>query len=328
LLWLLALLVAYLAVIGPLDQYWLKKINRQMLTWVTFPLYVAAFSGLIYLIGFHLRAGELEWNELNVVDILPDLQPDLPSAVLRGETYVSIYSPVNAHYQLGSVQPFATLRGDYGGNYGGGSENSGASIVQTGNWFDAEAFVPVWTSQLYVSDWMQRAQPVPLALSVSRQGDGWSATVENTADRSLPQARLVLGQRLYNLGALPPHQSKTFTLNTADGTPLAGFVNQYSQAFRNAVQTRRQNFGNNAVAIGNVPEGAMAASFLAKMNVSDQGWQNFEVFRSLDLSRFVGADHAILLAWDPGHSPAAPLNRFTAKRTHRDTLLRLVVPVK
>ena len=35
--WLLALLAAYLAVIGPLDQYWLKKINRQMLTWITFP---------------------------------------------------------------------------------------------------------------------------------------------------------------------------------------------------------------------------------------------------------------------------------------------------
>ncbi len=57
--WLLALLAAYLVVIGPLDQYWLKKINRQMLTWVTFPCYVAIFSGLIYYIGFHLRAGEV-----------------------------------------------------------------------------------------------------------------------------------------------------------------------------------------------------------------------------------------------------------------------------
>ena len=43
--WLLALLAAYLVVIGPLDQYWLKKINRQMLTWVTFPCYVLIFSG-------------------------------------------------------------------------------------------------------------------------------------------------------------------------------------------------------------------------------------------------------------------------------------------
>ena len=35
--WLLLLLLAYLVVIGPLDQYWLKKINKQMLTWITFP---------------------------------------------------------------------------------------------------------------------------------------------------------------------------------------------------------------------------------------------------------------------------------------------------
>src|SRR5207247_8841838 len=35
--WLLLLLVVYLLVIGPLDQYWLKRINKQMLTWVTFP---------------------------------------------------------------------------------------------------------------------------------------------------------------------------------------------------------------------------------------------------------------------------------------------------
>ena len=323
--WLLLLLAAYLAVIGPLDQWWLKKVNRQMLTWITFPLYVVAFSGLIYLIGFHLRAGELEWNELSVVDVLPDLLPGVPSAVLRGETYVSIYSPVNARYPLGSGQPFATLRGEYGRGYGGGSENSGAAIVQTGNGFEAEAFVPVWTSQLYVSDWLQRAQPVPLTMSVSRQGDGYSATIENTTDQPLPQARLVLGQRLYDLGALPAHQSKTFTLNSGGGMLLANFLNQNAGSFRTAVNARRTTFGNNAVAIGNVADGAMAASFLAKMSAAEGAWINF---RSLDLSRFDAADHAILLAWDPDHSLAAPLNRFTSLRNHRSTLLRLIAPVK
>ncbi len=327
--WLLTLLVAYLAVIGPLDQYWLKKINRQMLTWVTFPLYVAGFSGLIYLIGYHLRAGELEWNEMNVVDVAPDLQPDQPDAVLRGETYISIYSPVNAHYPLGSVQPFATLRGQYGGNYGNGSEAGGASIVQTGNWFDAEAYVPVWSSQRYVSEWMQRAQPAPLTLSVSRRGAGWSATLENNTDRNLPDARLVLGQRLYRLGALPPHQGKTLNLGMDSGTALTSFLNQYSEPFNQAANSLSQNFGNNAVAIGNVTEGAMAASFLGRMNPAQGGFQSsFEVFRPRDLSRFADADHAILLAWDPDDSPAAPLNRFAARRTHRDTLFRLVAPVK
>ncbi|MGA2557626.1 MAG: hypothetical protein ABSG04_15265, partial [Verrucomicrobiota bacterium] len=312
--WLLALLVAYLAVIGPLDQYWLKKINRQMLTWVTFPLYVVAFSGLIYWIGYHLRAGELEWNEMNVVDVLPDLQPNLPSAVLRGETYVSIYSPVNAHYPLGSVQPFATLRGEYGGNYGGGSESSGAAIVQTGNWFEAEAFVPVWTSQLYVSEWLQRAEPVPLSMTVTKQGEVWSATIENGTDRVLPRARLVLGGRVYDVSGLPAHQTKTFTFNSGAGVLLENFANQHMNSFATAVQSRRQNFGNNQVAISDAADGAMAASFLSKMNLNPQqgGWGSFEVFRSRDLGRFAGAGHAILLAWDPGHSPAAPLNRFAA----------------
>ena len=46
--WLLLLLVVYLVVIGPFDQYWLKRIGRPMLTWITFPCYVVLFSLLIY----------------------------------------------------------------------------------------------------------------------------------------------------------------------------------------------------------------------------------------------------------------------------------------
>ena len=174
---------------------------------------------------------------------------------------------------------------------------------------------------------MQRAKPAPLTMSVTRKGAGWSVNLENNTDRNLPDARLVLGQRLYHLSALPPHQGKTFNLGTDSGTALSGFVNQYAQPFRMAVSSLTQNFGNNNVAIGNVTEGAMAASFLGEMNTSPGGMQSFEVFSRRELSRFADADHAILLAWDPGHSPAAPLNHFTAKRTHRDTLFRLVAPV-
>src|SRR5581483_3377230 len=67
--WLLLLLIVYLLVIGPLDQYWLKRIKRPMLTWLTFPCYVVLFSLLIYFIGYKLRAGETEWNELHFVDV-------------------------------------------------------------------------------------------------------------------------------------------------------------------------------------------------------------------------------------------------------------------
>ncbi len=320
--WLLALLIAYLAVIGPLDQYWLKRINRQMLTWVTFPCYVVLFSGLIYLIGFHLRAGELEWNELSVVDVLPDHD----RAVLRGESYISIYSPVNARYPLGSDQPFATLRGEYLGNFGGAQESSRADIAQRGNSFQADAFVPVWTSQLYVTDWLQ-ASPLPLAMTVSRQGAGWQVTVDNKTAEPLSQARVVLDGRIYDLGALPAGQGKTFALARDQGMGLEEFARQFSSPFRNAVQSRHNTFGNNAVNIPDVALGAMAASFLPMVNGDQQNWNNFAVPQQLDLTRFSGSGRAILLGWDAGHSLAGPFNRFEPKRMHRDTLLRLVIDI-
>ncbi len=321
--WLLALLVAYLVVIGPLDQYWLKKINRQMLTWVTFPCYVVFFSALIYFIGFHLRAGELEWNELNVVDILPDTD----RAVLRGQTYVSIYSPNNAHYQLAGHQKFASLRGEYLGNFGGNQDASRATVDQTGHNYQADAFVPVWTSELFVSDWIEPSAP-PLELTVRPANNGWEVTVRNGLDRPLPGLRAVLDGRLYTLGDLPASQTKTFAVASGQGSPVSDMARQYGDRFRNAVQALHSSFGNNASFIDDVPQGATAASFLSYVNSGgQQTWNNFTCPANLDLSRFASERYAILLAWDTGHSPTA-LNQFTPKRSHRDTLFRLVVPLK
>src|SRR5260370_38212109 len=86
--WLLLLLIVYLVVIGPLDQFWLKKIGRPMLTWITFPTYVVLFSLLIYFIGYKLRSGESEWTDLHLVDVLARGE----QSGLRGRTYSSLHS--------------------------------------------------------------------------------------------------------------------------------------------------------------------------------------------------------------------------------------------
>ncbi len=324
--WLLALLLAYLAVIGPLDQFWLKRINRQMLTWVTFPCYVLIFSGLIYYIGFHLRAGELEWNELSLVDVLPDNE----RAVLRGQTYVSIYSPNNSHYELAGSQRYASLRGEYLGNFGGNQESSRAVVVQTGDNFEADAFVPVWTSQLFVSDWIQPSA-APLKMTARRQGTAWRVTVENCLDRALPQAHAVLGGRIYDLGSLGAAQSKSFTLEAGQGTAVGDLARQYGEAFRRAVEARHSSFGENVNRLPDPAAGAMAASFISFVNnnnIGPAGWNNFTAPSSLDLGRFADDGHGILLAWDAGHSETGALNRFQPRRLQRNTLLRLVTPIK
>ncbi len=325
--WLLLLLGGYLIVIGPLDHYWLKKINKQMLTWITFPCYVVIFSGLIYLIGFHLRAGDLELNELSIVDILPDNEQH---AVFRGQTYLSIYSPVNAQYKLVGKQTFSTLRGEYGGNYGAATERSRASVLQHGSGFEAEAYVPVWTSQLFVSDWLEPGSPI-LSMDAVRNGNKWTLTITNDVDRELKNAQVVFNGRIYEVGALPANKTKTIELSDSSGTPLQQFAQPYIESFRQAVQQRNQSFGGNAAPVDNVARGAIAASFAGQFN-QQNAWNNFSPTDGLDLSAMAKDGAAILFAWDDGsdgHSFTKPFNEFKVakNRMHRNTLLRLVQPL-
>lgn len=324
--WLLLLLVVYLVVIGPFDQWWLKKINRQMLTWITFPTYVVLFSLLIYFIGYKLRAGETEWNELHLVDILPRGE----RAELRGRTYVSIYSSSNATYPLVGDQPFATLRGELLNLYSGGKEGSKAQIEQRGNNFRAQIAVPVWTSLLYVNDWLQPSSP-PMSATISEQGAVLEANVENLLDRPLTDIRLVVRGKVHELGALAAREQKKFRIENEAGVPLTTFIQgnsiQNGASFENAVQARSNPLGDNRRGqLENPSLVSMVASFPSYIK-PQPGQRQFVSPMGLDLAPMVERGDAVLLAWAADHSLVKPLNQFKPVRTQRNTLLRLTMPV-
>jgi len=319
--WLLLLLVVYLVVIGPLDQWWLKRINKPMLTWITFPCYVVLFSLLIYFIGYKLRAGETEYNELHVVDVLRNEN----RAELRGRTYASIYSPSNERYPLESKQKFATLRGEFLGS-GGGQATDRTAVLQSGDSFKAEVFVPVWTSQLYVSDWWQ-ATPLPLDVKVIPRDGGWEITVQNLTDRPVPAAQLVVEDVILPIGEIAAKQTKRLTAGRDSASQLSGFVTRQGQGFQQVVMGRQRAFGQSTSGqISDLANASMAASFITQVTGGQQyGHMGFVVPPGLDLSRVVGQGNAVLLAWMPDHSPVKPMNQFKANRGFRHTLWRVPV---
>jgi hypothetical protein len=326
--WLLLLLVVYLIVIGPFDQYWLKKINRQMLTWITFPTYVVLFSLLIYFIGYKLRAGETEWNELQVIDVLPRGQ----KAALRGRTFASIYSSSNARYQLAFAPPtpdladqsYACLRGELLDLFNGDQGGSRANVEQYGNVFRADIFVPVWTSLLYVNDWFEPG-PLPLTAEATRQGGKVQVTLENLLDRPLTETRAIVQGNVYELGTLAPRQKKTVKLESVTGVPLASFVMQYGNVFQNIVQERRRALGDERSGhLDNLPLTAMVASFSGQLPHPDRQ-RSCVAPPGLDLSPMVDRGDAVVMAWDAGQSYTKPVNQFNPPRLQRNTLLRLVV---
>lgn len=325
--WLLLLLVVYLLVIGPIDQWWLKKINRQMLTWITFPCYVVLFSVLIYWIGFMLRAGESEWNELHVVDV----HQRGGKAELRGRTYASIYSPSNAKYKLAGLQPVAALRGEFVGSRIGGQDTSRSSIVQKGNSYDAEVYVPVWTSQLFVNDWWEPAA-LPLKAVVKQEGANITGNVANLLPRALSDVRVVFNDRIYTVGDVGAGKVKDFSFTSLNGASLQSFVREHAGQFSQVVNQRRTAFGANTARMSlNVPLSSMAACFVDELTVNDKsnrGSQDrFITPSGFELSRLAKLGAAFVFAWDADNSPTAKMNQFSPRRSHADTLLRLSVRV-
>lgn len=321
--WLLLLLVVYLVVIGPLDQWWLKRIGKPMLTWITFPCYVVLFSVMIYFIGYKLRSGESEYNELHIVDVLRNAD----RAELRGRTYASIYSPNNAKFTLESKQKYATIRSEF---LGVGSETGErAAVTQKGDSFKAEVFVPVWTSQLFVSDWWQGAAS-PFDVTITPQTGGWRVTVKNNTERAVKAAQLVIADRMIPLGEVGAGATATFTAKT-DGAPsVAQFVQQHAAQFQRATQQRQSAFGaSTGGRLSDPANSTMAASFLSEHHPQNQNYMSsFIQIPGLDLAQAVERGGAVLLAWAPDEAPVPGLNQFRARRASKNTLWRVPVQLQ
>ena len=321
---LLLMLLVYLAIIGPVDQFWLKKIGKPMLTWITFPCYVALFSGLIYLVGYKLRAGESEWNELHVVDVFQSGD----KTELRGHTYGSIYSPVNQRYNFESTARSAAFRGEFAGSWSTDRSNDRGRVVQTENSFKAEVFVPVWTSQLYVNDWLQPAE-APFFTTIEKDGSGWIAKVQNRQNKPLTNVRLVVKGKLYELGEVPANQTRQFTQTTAtSSSSLTDFVNRIAGSFEGVVQQRRSAFGGRESGrIENLADASAATSFLAHRQNGNNNYYSFLQMPAFDLSGVAEQDNAVLLAWSAGQAPVKSLNQFTPRRSTANTLWRMTLPL-
>lgn len=320
---LLLLLLVYLVVIGPFDQWWLKRINRPMLTWITFPAYVTLFSLLIWWIGFRLRAGQTEWNELHVTDVLPRSA----GADLRSRTYASIYSPANAAYKLASDLRNATIRSELV-NLWGGAGTEARTAVQLGakQGFQAEVYVPVWTSQMLVSDWHDdRSTPVKALAAEAR--DGFSVRVENTGGKPFERLWVVHDGFIHDLGALPPGEPRSFSRQNNDGKPLQAWLDEFLGRFSTAsVERQKMLGGNSGNHIDDWGPSSVAASFPGLLNRTSGEQREFVPTPASDLTPLFERGETLLFAWMPDELAAPALHRFTALKSRNGTLLRLVVP--
>lgn len=318
--WLLLLLLAYLAVIGPIDRWWLKKINREMLTWITFPCYVVAFSFLIYLIGYRLRAGDTEWNEFQIVDLIPFGE----QAQWRVRSFGSVYSPSNRKFRFASEQPAAAFRSE--ASQQGSQDSSRGWVDQTGFQFKAELPVPVWTSQLFVHDSMStNASPLEASFdSTTKQ-----LKLKNQLAQPITEAVLVYHGQIYKLEKTPPGSS---VIPVSQMTFLNGvdeFMQNTQHSMQQAFDQRRRAFGSEQ-ASGRISPRDLGlfvslSGLTSTRNEYDNGF--FATPAGMDLSKALAQDSGLLLVYVEKHAAVPGFNRFDALRRSDSSLYRLVIPL-
>jgi hypothetical protein len=96
-------LVAYIALIGPLNYLVLNRINRREYAWITIPVFILVFSVLAWSVGFNLRGNEVTASRLAVVQSWPNAER------AQVQEVVGLLSPRRATYTL-TADPNSFLR--------------------------------------------------------------------------------------------------------------------------------------------------------------------------------------------------------------------------
>ena len=255
-----------------------------MLTWITFPCYVAHFLRLDLLDRFsspRRRTGmeRIEHGRCSA--------RHRPRRLARGNLRFHLFPGQRRTTNWPATSllpPCAANMGNFGG---GGLEASRVAIVQRGNNFDADAFVPVWTSQLYVSDWLA---PRRRAAVHDRRppGQRLEVTVENKMDhtRRRRPASCWTGACLI-WPRCPPHKARRFTLITQATAVRANWVQQHGQSLHQRGAIAAQQFWQQQPPpLPISPTARWPHLFFPKSTQSGNEWQTFSNPGALDLSRY------------------------------------------
>jgi len=91
---LLAVIVGYILLIGPVSYLVLRRFDRRELAWIVAPILVLVFSGVSYGIGASMKGSQIIVNQIALV------RSSIDGTAASVSTYAGIFSPTRATYDL------------------------------------------------------------------------------------------------------------------------------------------------------------------------------------------------------------------------------------
>ncbi len=195
---LIALLGAYILLIGPINYLVLRRLDRREWAWITMPILIVAFAAGAYGFGSLLRGSDVIVNEVAIVRGSPGATEG------TAQIYLGVFSPSRGTYQL-RVPGGALLSAPTGGNFEGNGTTATLDVLQGD---------PAQVRDLGVGFGSLRtiraetAVDVPLVQAQLRLEDGrLKGTVTNASNEVLLKPVVVLGGTVAKMPDLAPGAS-------------------------------------------------------------------------------------------------------------------------
>jgi len=208
---LLLFLLVYIFVIGPLNYLVLRRLRRLEWAWLTVPTGVLLFAGGLYVVGFGLRGGQSQVDQVAIVQGSEGQSRGFVTA------FAGLFSPRRANYALAfpadmlvsETQTWNDLSGQL------------ATVLQT----DAGAEVPevlvdVGSVRTFMAEGTVNV-PISIQSDVHTSGGQLGGQIRNTGSRALEDATIVRGTAFQWLGTIAPGASHSIAVSGAGNFPWA-----------------------------------------------------------------------------------------------------------
>ena len=197
---LIALLGAYILLIGPINYLVLRHLDKREWAWVTMPALIVAFAVVAYGAGSFLRGSDIIVNEAAIVRGAPGTTDGLT------QSYIGVFSPTRGSYQL-RVPGGALLSSPVTGEFLGDGTVSALDVIQGDPSRVRDLAVGFGSLRTIRAE---SAVTVPLVQADLRLKEGrLQGTVTNESDETLLAPAVVLGGTVAKLADLAPGASAT-----------------------------------------------------------------------------------------------------------------------
>ena len=196
---IMAFLLVYVLLIGPVNYIVLHKLDRRELAWLTIPILIVGFSGCAYVTGFQLRGHSAIVHRLAMVYV-----PD-EASVGRSYQLVGLFSPRRTNYDV--WVPGARVRGIPAEYYYGSSAQSALYLREEAEGVTiGDVRVDVGGVEPFMVEGYQEISPVEADLQLVESGGLWlEGTVRNGAT-ALKDALVIVGSNEQRLGDLDANE--------------------------------------------------------------------------------------------------------------------------